>query len=272
VARIFLTYLGHCVEVPQGDSMIGRAVSCLLRFNDAGISRNHCRLRVHGSRITVTDLGSSNGTRVNGERIQATTELKHGDRIEVDHRTLSVVISAAEDHFEDSTVQYAEVPAPTTARADRCGRCGHRVEPGKHDHDCDQPWSDLQVAAVTEKIAVRATTQRDERRQHARHRVQVRVIYRSRLQTVEAVVTDLSRKGAFIAMIHRDAVGTECDLTLLADGAPAVTLQAWVVRAETESGEDRRNGVGIEFIHLRPAELRWLDDTIIRLGSPPHRT
>ena len=44
-----------------------------------GVSRLHARLRVFGRELTVTDLGSMNGTRVNGQRIAGTTRLALGD-------------------------------------------------------------------------------------------------------------------------------------------------------------------------------------------------
>jgi len=64
--------------------VIGRAVPADLVVADAKMSRRHCK--VSGSRTgwTVTDLGSSNGTRVGGRAVKAHV-LRDGDRIEIGH-------------------------------------------------------------------------------------------------------------------------------------------------------------------------------------------
>jgi ABC-type multidrug transport system ATPase subunit len=52
-------------------------------LNHPHVSRQHARLHVESSRVVLNDLGSANGTYVNGRRIAAPTELKPGDRIDV---------------------------------------------------------------------------------------------------------------------------------------------------------------------------------------------
>lgn len=59
------------VHLPQGETVIGRDPECDLPIPDASISRRHARLVVMGWDTTLEDLGSKNGTRVNGERIAA---------------------------------------------------------------------------------------------------------------------------------------------------------------------------------------------------------
>jgi pSer/pThr/pTyr-binding forkhead associated (FHA) protein len=51
---------------------VGREVEGLL-LDDAGVSRHHARFWVEDGRLMVTDLGSTNGTTVNGVRITAPT-------------------------------------------------------------------------------------------------------------------------------------------------------------------------------------------------------
>ncbi len=68
--------------VKPGKTTIGRARDCQLRVPTADVSRRHCELEVSGAEITIRDLGSSNGTYVNGKRI-AETRLKPGDRVVV---------------------------------------------------------------------------------------------------------------------------------------------------------------------------------------------
>lgn len=61
---------------------IGRLPECQVAISDKGASRRHAQIRhAHGT-YTITDLGSTNGTRLNGQTIQ-TRELADGDRITI---------------------------------------------------------------------------------------------------------------------------------------------------------------------------------------------
>jgi diguanylate cyclase (GGDEF)-like protein len=64
----------------EGEIVIGRAVSAKVRLNDDGISRRHCRVLSLGGQVLIEDLGSANGTLVNGELVQQQA-LKEGDKI-----------------------------------------------------------------------------------------------------------------------------------------------------------------------------------------------
>ena len=49
---------------------LGRAADCAVRTDDAMVSRKNCKISFSGGRWTVEDLGSSNGTFVNGRRVK----------------------------------------------------------------------------------------------------------------------------------------------------------------------------------------------------------
>jgi pSer/pThr/pTyr-binding forkhead associated (FHA) protein len=68
---------------PQRDVVIGRSPHCDLPLESPGASRCHAAVRTVGDRRLVRDLGSTNGTFVNGERLVGERELEEGDRIEV---------------------------------------------------------------------------------------------------------------------------------------------------------------------------------------------
>lgn len=61
--------------------LIGRGADCDFRVHEEDISRHHCLIHLRGAEITLTDLGSSNGTTVNGQRVLSQVELKSGDEI-----------------------------------------------------------------------------------------------------------------------------------------------------------------------------------------------
>lgn len=68
---------------------LGRATDNDLVIRDARVSRHHARLQVRQGRLVLTDLHSTNGTRVNGVRV-GEVALGEGDRIQIGDTTLVV--------------------------------------------------------------------------------------------------------------------------------------------------------------------------------------
>ena len=66
---------------------IGRGTDCDLRLVDPGVSRHHAELRVEDDEVVLVDLGSTNGTFVNGEPVRRVT-LTDGTRITLGRTTL----------------------------------------------------------------------------------------------------------------------------------------------------------------------------------------
>jgi diguanylate cyclase (GGDEF)-like protein len=75
----------HKVEGPE--VVVGRAMNVQVRLNDDGISRRHCRVLSIGGQVIIEDLGSANGTLVNGEMIQHHA-LKEGDKVRLGANTM----------------------------------------------------------------------------------------------------------------------------------------------------------------------------------------
>jgi DNA-binding winged helix-turn-helix (wHTH) protein len=71
-----------------GDNLIGRDDACAIAIDVAGVSRRHAAIRIDADRGVIEDIGSKNGTSLNGERISAPTELRDGDRILLGAATL----------------------------------------------------------------------------------------------------------------------------------------------------------------------------------------
>lgn len=67
---------------------LGRGTDCDLRLDDTGVSRRHAEVRLDAGGATVTDLGSTNGTTVNGERIRS-RRLTDGDELVLGSTTLT---------------------------------------------------------------------------------------------------------------------------------------------------------------------------------------
>jgi predicted component of type VI protein secretion system len=74
---------------------IGRGETCHLRPNSEQVSREHAEFVVGPDGVSVTDLGSRNGTLVNGRALTAACALKNGDLVQVGPLTFAVSIEGA---------------------------------------------------------------------------------------------------------------------------------------------------------------------------------
>jgi phosphoserine phosphatase RsbU/P len=75
----------------QGDSLVvGRAAEAGLSIADPFLSRRHSRLFRKGTGLFVEDLGSRNGTLLNGKKVLASTKVRPGDVIRVSNSTIRI--------------------------------------------------------------------------------------------------------------------------------------------------------------------------------------
>jgi len=71
------------LRLAEGVTTVGRQAGCQLRIVSSQVSRKHCQLFEKGGHLLVKDLGSSNGTFVNGKKIQGQRVLEPGDELTV---------------------------------------------------------------------------------------------------------------------------------------------------------------------------------------------
>lgn len=69
--------------------VIGRVAECDLTVNTRKVSRRHAEVRYEGEQVIIEDLGSTNGTYVNGEPVRGIRVLKPGDRIHIGGLTIT---------------------------------------------------------------------------------------------------------------------------------------------------------------------------------------
>ncbi len=108
-------------QVPLGEPLVlGRAQDAQLVLEDPQVSRHHVRITPHGAQAVVEDLGSSNGTFVNGAELQAPATVGPGDDILVGV-TVVELRSLAQIAAQPSAVRAvpqaiaAEAPSPPQA-------------------------------------------------------------------------------------------------------------------------------------------------------------
>jgi DNA-binding winged helix-turn-helix (wHTH) protein len=83
-----LIWRGESFEVRAGESVIGRDRACAIHMDADSVSRHHARLHVTEHGASVEDLGSKNGTWVDGERIHGAVSLTDGASFRVGSETV----------------------------------------------------------------------------------------------------------------------------------------------------------------------------------------
>ena len=74
---------GRRVKLDKPSMVAGRIAPADLVLDSTMVSRKHCRFDLNGERMTLTDLGSTNGTFINGVRIDGETALEDGAQITI---------------------------------------------------------------------------------------------------------------------------------------------------------------------------------------------
>lgn len=203
---MLLLFTGHCYApceretgsiLPQGETLLGRGLSCNIRFNDPGLSRQHLRIRVDGASVIVEELGSTNGTRINGETFVGSRKLQDKDELQLGHRWLRLrILTGDVDWFDEETLESIEpissTPAPIVSQArvlpglskqncprcrelldaesSVCPKCGHRLPPGR-------------PTSITQQIKLPDV----DRRTSPRHPVEIPLLYSSESLTFDAM-------------------------------------------------------------------------------------
>ena len=78
-------------EIDRREATVGRGNDNTIVIDDSSISKQHVAFEFSDSGYRVRDLGSSNGTLLNGSEIRV-AELKHGDRIQLGEHTLQLIL------------------------------------------------------------------------------------------------------------------------------------------------------------------------------------
>jgi FhaA, N-terminal domain/FHA domain len=78
--RVVLSLEGREVPITVERAVLGRSRECDVRLADSNVSRRHAELRREDGAYWIVDLGSTNGTELNGKRVER-ARLSDGDRI-----------------------------------------------------------------------------------------------------------------------------------------------------------------------------------------------
>jgi pSer/pThr/pTyr-binding forkhead associated (FHA) protein len=102
---------GKSLLFPLGEYVFGRGAECHIRPNSDWVSRQHCMLRVTADAVFVRDLGSRNGTLVNGTRVLAECRLGAGDQLQVGPLVFELQLEEPAPQSDPSRLTAVDVPA-----------------------------------------------------------------------------------------------------------------------------------------------------------------
>jgi two-component system, NtrC family, sensor kinase len=147
---------------------LGRGTSNEVQLHDTEISREHAEIKRRGSALIIRDLGSSNGTFVNGQPVKE-HELKTGEQLQLG-RTLLLYTGVSEDRREDLADKINIVPRYDDDDESRIVHAMHQSEGSEirslPDNETSSPWlararSNLQIMYRT-ALAVSHTLDIDQ--------------------------------------------------------------------------------------------------------------
>lgn len=110
---------GQEITVSGPEFIVGRAPECKLRPNSDMVSRRHCMITNGEGKATICDLGSRNGTLLNGERISGECELHTGDKVKIGPLEFEVHLSTSIGGKKKSKVHNVQEAAARTVEAAR---------------------------------------------------------------------------------------------------------------------------------------------------------
>src|SRR5690606_9341089 len=103
----------------RGTTTVGRHSDCHICVNAEGVSRRHMQIDADATGLVIKDLDSSNGTYVNGERIDS-KELQVGDEIRIDNIRFLVQTPGMSDPTLDKSSPQSK-PKPSSSEQERSG-------------------------------------------------------------------------------------------------------------------------------------------------------
>jgi pSer/pThr/pTyr-binding forkhead associated (FHA) protein len=149
VSLVLVRTDGRQSEIPlKTRAVIGRQTDCQIRIPSAGISRHHCELNLADGKVLLRDMGSSNGTFVNRQRVQQ-QQLSAGDLIGIGDLVFVVRIDGnpaqvdSEDALDEGAAPVVTAPKPAPAAKAPPAKQAGAAKPSLLDAD---PNDDSSVA------------------------------------------------------------------------------------------------------------------------------
>lgn len=104
---------GDSFHLRQSVLTVGRSPVNLLQVNDKSVSRRHAQLRKQGDDYVITDLKSSNGTFLNGQRLTDPALLKHDDIVQLGEVVLRYKTRTIRGNMKDPMLERKDASKAT---------------------------------------------------------------------------------------------------------------------------------------------------------------
>ena len=153
---------GELTDYPLGDNnVLGRSTTASVRLADREVSRKHSQIDKEGDDYVLRDLGSSNGTFLNGKRIFAPTKLKEGDEVVIGTSKMEFKLGRGSGksknaeivHTQDAAKELEGVVARVGAKAN--------FAPVEQVHDINQLKRDYERLRVGHEFSNYVRLERD---------------------------------------------------------------------------------------------------------------
>jgi pSer/pThr/pTyr-binding forkhead associated (FHA) protein len=155
---------GQVIRLNRRKFLIGRETDCQLRPNSELVSRHHCVFGIDEYSVRLRDLGSTNGTTVNGEQIVKEVTLIAGDNVTVgnldfEFRILNPASASGDETVVSNTETVMEIPSrpvtplPDTTSAPIAPESAPVVDPAATQQIPVQMGQQLPVSGDTTVIA-----------------------------------------------------------------------------------------------------------------------
>lgn len=103
------------ISVEEGSLVVGRAPDCDVVVEDSVFSRRHLRFVAEGGRLSVEDLGSSNGTLLNGQLLSGVATVGSGDLLKVSATEISIHVAGPETPVVATPIPATPMPTAPPA-------------------------------------------------------------------------------------------------------------------------------------------------------------
>ena len=144
-------------KIDKESCTIGRSPQCDVVIQHEAMSRKHCLLEVKNGNLFVTDLGSSNGVSIEGEKIPPNTPVPYQTFLSLAFGAVQSIAIDLEEAKEEKPQSELSSPSLTQRKADKPRPKLEKTNPGKavpQTKQDDQKSKMIKVAALIALLGV----------------------------------------------------------------------------------------------------------------------
>ena len=136
-------HAGREIKISVAEFIIGRGENAHLRPGSDMVSRKHCAIKVADGKVTIKDLGSRNGSFVNGKRLTEAHVARSGDKIQIGNLQFELLIDPVKPSKKKPKVKSVVEAASRTATAGKKPSLDDSISDWLVSDDDESPFDDL---------------------------------------------------------------------------------------------------------------------------------